>query len=145
MLRAVDLCAGAVVKELGIPKRGDCYVSKDRPWKLWRTRVAVTSAGVVVFTTVDSQVGFLTSLGALVMSDTHRGIIRDLALDPDGELAVTASSDGIVCVWSMAKAELVASFRTDNDVRACGITPHGARIICGEITGDVHLLQLENA
>jgi len=144
VLRAVDLRTGASVGELSIPERDDHYVSEDKPWLLWRTRVAVTPTGVVVFTTIDNQVGFLRPPGQLVMSKTHRATIRDLALDRDGRFAVTAGSDGMVCVWGTTKTELVASFRTENDVRACGITPHGAKVICGEISGNVHVLQLEN-
>jgi hypothetical protein len=56
---------------------------------------------------------------------------------------VTASSDGLVCVWDVRAARELASFRAEADVRTCAITLDGDKIICGEATGTVHILKLE--
>jgi WD40 repeat protein len=138
----VDLDAGRVIDEIRLPKRDDGFVSEDQPWRLWRTRVAVSAVGDVVATTLDNQVGFLRDDSrSFTMSNRHHGTIRDLAVDTVGKLAVTCSSDGLVNVWDVRKAVSVASFRADADVRACGITPDGTKVICGEVSGRVHVLE----
>jgi WD40 repeat protein len=146
VLPRVDLYRGKTVDQVSLPTRGDGFVSADRPWLWWRTRVAVTPLGNVIATTLDNQIAFLTGRSSQpTMCNRHRGVIRDLALDKSGELAATCSSEGLVSVWETRTAVLVASFQAESDVRSCALTPDGTRVICGEITGRVHVLELKRA
>ena len=143
VLKTIDPQTGRIVDELRVPNRDDNFVAAGQRWKLWRTRIAVTNSTHIIFTTIDDRVCFLEPSGHLEISNRHRGIIRDLSIDSRGLLAATASSEGLLCVWNVSKGALVASFVADSDVRACSMTPDGSRVICGEISGRIHVLELK--
>jgi WD40 repeat protein/predicted Ser/Thr protein kinase len=74
----------------------------------------------------------------------HTSTITRLALSPDGRLALTASRDGSVRIWDVARRELVSVIRGDGSaVLDAAWTPDGSRILTGSFDGHVKLWPID--
>ena len=62
----------------------------------------------------------------------HTDAVYELAVTPDGQHVISASSDTLVKVWSVASKSLVSTCRGHTDsVYAVAVTPDGQRILSG--------------
>jgi WD40 repeat protein len=73
----------------------------------------------------------------------HTDRINELAVTPDGRRVVSASDDGTLKVWDPESGTLIASFSGDGRVLTCGVADSTARIVGGDASGQVHILELK--
>lgn len=73
----------------------------------------------------------------------HRDWVRAVALTSDGNRVISASFDSTLKVWDLADGKIVTNFTTDSPVSCFAVTPDGMTIMVGDISGQIHFLQLE--
>jgi WD40 repeat protein len=110
-------------------------------------RVAISAEGsTAVLCSADGSLGIwdIVSADAPVWLAGHSAVVNCLEMSTGGEVAVTASEDRSLKVWDLPGRQQIASFRGESPIKVCAI----ARVdlfICGEDSGAVHFLQMENA
>lgn len=72
----------------------------------------------------------------------HSGEVLSVCVTPDGQHAVSASSDQTLKVWDLDTGELIATFTAEEWFTACGISPDGRTLLAGEYFGRLHFLTL---
>jgi DNA-binding beta-propeller fold protein YncE len=73
-----------------------------------------------------------TAESAQLESAGHVGVLRALAITPDGHRLMSGGDDHTIRVWDIASGELQRTLRGHADsVRAVAVTPDGNRIISG--------------
>jgi WD40 repeat protein len=72
----------------------------------------------------------------------HNDGITTLAVSPDSKYLFSGSLDNTLKVWDLESQKVIASFATDNELRACAVAPDGRTIVAGEASGRLHFLQL---
>jgi WD40 repeat protein len=73
----------------------------------------------------------------------HNDGITTLAVSPDSKYLFSGSLDNTFKVWDLESQKVIASFATDNELRACAVAPDGRTIVAGEASGRLHFLQLQ--
>ena len=81
----------------------------------------------------------------------HKALVMAVAVTPDGQPAVSASSDQTLKVWDISTArdtglesgECIATFSADGALHACAVAPDGQTIVAGGASGRLHFLRLE--
>jgi NACHT domain- and WD repeat-containing protein len=109
--------------------------------------VAVSADGsTAVLCSADGSLGVWDIVGAdaPVWLVGHSAAVTCLEMSPGGEVVVTASQDRTLKVWNLPGRQLIASFRGESPVNVCAIA-RSDLFICGEDSGAVHFLQMENA
>ena len=62
---------------------------------------------------------------------------------PDGQLALSASSDNTLRLWDVASGNEVSRWLTDAAVCCCAFNPDGHTVLAGDYIGGVHFLEFE--
>ncbi|NTW53848.1 MAG: TIR domain-containing protein [Chlorobaculum sp.] len=74
----------------------------------------------------------------------HTGLVKSVAVSPDGTWAVSGSRDKAVKIWDLETAQCRATLEGHtNDVNSVAITPNGKRILSGSFDGTVRLWDVE--
>ena len=91
--------------------------------------------------------------GSLRLWDLERGVeisvielaspLTALASAPNGRWFASAAEDGKLALWDAERMEVIASFTGDTPLTTCTFSPDSCMIIVGELSGQVHILQLE--
>jgi WD40 repeat protein len=128
--------------------------SEDGTARLWdlsaARQMAVSSnpAGALgrVAMSADRSVGVweVENADAPAWLKGHSTAINCVEMSADGKLVVTASQDHSLKVWDLRRRQLIASFRSDSSISVCAIVRSDI-FVCGDETGAVHFLRLENA
>ena len=74
----------------------------------------------------------------------HSGGVSAVAITPDGQRAVSASSDQTLKVWNLQTGELLASMTLDGSVWCVAVAGDGATIVAGDAAGSVYCFTLVN-
>jgi WD40 repeat protein len=74
----------------------------------------------------------------------HEHPISGLALTADGNLLVTADSDGIVCLSDLNTGNLIATWRLETGVNCCSSFSAGNLMAVGLVNGEFGYLRLTN-
>jgi WD40 repeat protein len=92
----------------------------------------------------------LTPLGGPLLRTLtgHSGIVKAVAVTPDGRRTVLASDDQTLKVWDLESGKLIAAFSAEGALHACAVAPGSGRpwdsvIVAGGASGRVHFLRLE--
>jgi WD40 repeat protein len=72
----------------------------------------------------------------------HTEMAKAVAVTPDGRRAVSASYDKSLKMWDLESGACLATFLADGTVWCCAITPNGWLIVAGEVSGQIHFLQV---
>ena len=72
----------------------------------------------------------------------HTGWVNTVAVSPDGQRAVSASSDQTLKVWDLGSGVELMSFTADAPLYSCAVSPNGKVIIAGDQNGGIHYLRL---
>lgn len=72
----------------------------------------------------------------------HRGVVSTVAISPDGTLALSGSTDGII-LWDIATQSELRRFITDEGVDSIAISPDGLVALSGSQTGMLTWWNLE--
>ena len=68
----------------------------------------------------------------------HRGLLRDMAISPDGKLLATVGSDCAVRLWNAADGTPIRQFDGHKmDVYRCTFHPDGKSLVSGDLLGVV--------
>lgn len=67
-----------------------------------------------------------------------------MAVLPDGQHALSASSDWALKLWNIQTGGSLSTFNFESGVTDCAITPDGCTVVAGEELGKVHFLRIEN-
>ena len=73
----------------------------------------------------------------------HDSWITGVAVFPDGLMAVSTFSDGMLKVWDIVDGNTLAGFCGDAPLSCCAVAPNGRTLVVGETSGQVHFLGLE--
>jgi hypothetical protein len=73
----------------------------------------------------------------------HQKEVENVAVSPDGRLAVSPSRDYTVRVWDLATGECLAVYPAGARVAYASVGL-GGRVVCGTSDGQVHFLKLRN-
>jgi WD40 repeat protein len=109
--------------------------------------VTVSAEGsTAVLCSADGSLGVwnIASADALVWLAGHSAAVNCLEMSASGEVVVTASEDRSLKVWDLPGRQPIATFRGESPIKVCAIAGSD-RFICGEASGAVHFLQMENA
>ena len=74
----------------------------------------------------------------------HSHWVNAVAITPDGQRAVSASSDKTLKVWNLQTGELLASMTLDGSVWCVAVAGDGATIVAGDAAGSVYCFTLVN-
>ena len=82
----------------------------------------------------------------LILKDVHfgRGFCAP-QVTPDGQRAVSASSDQTLKVWDRETEEAIVTFTCDDGAFCCAFSEALKLILAGDAGGHLHLLRLEEA
>jgi WD40 repeat protein len=72
----------------------------------------------------------------------HSNSVRGVAMTPDGQRAVSASSDYTLKVWDLETGLPLVRFHCDARLRCCTFA-RGGKVIAGDDGGRLHFLLLE--
>jgi WD40 repeat protein len=75
----------------------------------------------------------------------HSESVDAVAVTRDGRRAVSGSGDKTLRVWDLDSGRPVASTEADAEILCCAIAPDGRTIVCGDASGRVHFLRLEES
>jgi WD40 repeat protein/transcriptional regulator with XRE-family HTH domain len=64
----------------------------------------------------------------MLRGDTRR-VLNDVALSPDGRLAVSGGDDGTANIWNVRTGRRIASMRHEGAIRSVRFSPDGRRIV----------------
>ncbi|MEM7064888.1 MAG: WD40 repeat domain-containing protein [Cyanobacteria bacterium P01_B01_bin.77] len=94
---------------------------------------AISSEKVIVWTKdSDPSVGWMSQ-----MLDTHQGILRAIAFQPESLLLASAAEDGLLCLWDKG-SDLVQSFEDASAELSCLAWSYSGRAIAaGDSQGNV--------
>ena len=133
------------------------------------SRAAVAVLGLVVGLALTVGVGSAGLAPSVGLSQTpwlrldtgmHTGAIRDIALDPSGELVATAGIDKAIRIWSLANGALISTIRPFvsegeiGQVESVVFMPNGQAILAGSPAfdsapglrqGSVYLFRLDQS
>jgi WD40 repeat protein len=70
-------------------------------------------------------------------------LITQVAITPDGELAVSGYSDKTLRVWKLASGTELAVFTLDAAPGCCAFFPDAKSIVAGDADGTVHFFSFE--
>jgi WD40 repeat protein len=77
-------------------------------------------------------------------SQNHRRWIEDLAVTPDGALAISASADNSLMVWDIESGTILHTLEGHTgSVKTVAVTPDGTQAISGATDGTVNIWNLE--
>jgi WD40 repeat protein len=65
-----------------------------------------------------------------------------VALSEDGKHALSGSTDNALKLWNVETARVLASFTGESSFLAIACTPDGRRVVAGDRSGRVHLLDV---
>jgi len=108
--------------------------------------VSVTSDGKRAVSGSDDKtlrVWDLETGDALLKLEGHTGPVRAVSVTSDGKRAFAGSDDKTLRVWDLGTGKTIAVFRGDSSITACAVSPDGVTIVCGESSGRMHFLRLE--
>ena len=74
------------------------------------------------------MLGFLLSSGFI---QAHYGPVFEVAISPDGRLALSVSQDGNACVWELASGQEMACMPHLEAVYTGAFSPDGKRVVTG--------------
>jgi WD40 repeat protein len=74
---------------------------------------------------------------------SHTAQINGAVLSGNTEYLISVSDDGILRVWSLVTAKVIASFNANSALLSCAVAPDGLTIVAGDELGRVHFLRLE--
>jgi WD40 repeat protein len=79
------------------------------------------------------------------IQDAQQGILRDVAISPDGKLLATVGSDCRVRLWNTADGTAMRQFEGHKmDVYRCAFHPDGKSLVSGDLLGVVKHWDLAN-
>ena len=58
-----------------------------------------------------------------------------MAIAPDGNTAISASSDYTLKIWDLLGGKEIASFSGDSGFDCCAISPDGVTVVAGDASG----------
>ncbi|MFN6477929.1 NB-ARC domain-containing protein [Nostoc sp. DedQUE07] len=73
----------------------------------------------------------------------HSLWVDALTVTPNGKYVISGSWDKTLKVWNWQTGEVIASFVGDGAILCCAVAPDGARVVAGEVSGQVHFLRLQ--
>jgi WD40 repeat protein len=68
--------------------------------------------------------------------------VTSLCFSAGDQRVVACTTDGAVVIWSCMGGELIARFQGEGEIGCCALSSDGTRLLAGESTGQVHILQL---
>jgi len=72
------------------------------------------------------------------IKDAHQGLLRDVAISPDGKLLATVGSDRAVRLWNAADGSPIRQLDGHKaDVYRCAFHPDGKSLVSGDLLGVV--------
>ncbi|MBC7289602.1 MAG: WD40 repeat domain-containing protein [Armatimonadetes bacterium] len=74
----------------------------------------------------------------------HEDAVRAVAITRDGRRAASGSSDGTLRIWDLETGECIALYGCRAVVWAVGSAGPWPRLVAGDGTGAVHILEIEN-
>jgi WD40 repeat protein len=75
--------------------------------------------------------------------EEHAHPINAVTVTPDGQHAISASSDHTLRVWEIESGVCITAFTGESPMSRCTIAPDGRTIVAREKSGRGHFLQLE--
>lgn len=75
--------------------------------------------------------------------EAHREKVNVIAITPNGQHAITGSSDCSLKVWDLNTAICLATLSIENSVLSLDIASDGATVVAGDGSGRIHFLHLE--
>jgi WD40 repeat protein len=108
--------------------------------------IALTSDEKIILSSSNNSIlGWDVKIGAKVITLIgHSSKINMIKTSTRAPLAISASDDGSVKVWDLNKKSCAASFTGESPMTCCAITPDGKKIIAGERSGRIHLLNFKD-
>lgn len=99
-------------------------------------------AGCADGTVMMSDVASTVVLGVL---DGHEAMVNHLTTSSNGRWLLSASDDGTVRCWSIARKEVVRHFRMPNNARAMTVctSADSTKFACGCDDGQVYMFSLQ--
>jgi WD40 repeat protein len=73
--------------------------------------------------------------------DGHTKAVHDVAVTADGRLALSASEDCTVKLWSLQSGEQLASAALDHPAQRVAFAGHGELMVAGDAAGNVYCLR----
>ncbi|MEH1921859.1 hypothetical protein [Nostoc sp.] len=73
----------------------------------------------------------------------HSDSVLGVAVTPNGQQVISASSDKTLKVWNLATGEVIATFTGEYPISCCAVAPDGMTIVAGDTSGRVHFLRLQ--
>ena len=78
------------------------------------------------------------------MLEDHGNPVNAVTVTPDGQRAISASSDHTLRAWDVESGIYIAAFTGESPMSRCAIAPDGRTIIAREKSGRGHFLRLES-
>jgi hypothetical protein len=72
----------------------------------------------------------------------HTDRVNACAFSPDGQLALSASSDGALRLWDVASGQEISYWLTDAGLQCCAFRSGGHLAMAGDKRGGVHFLEV---
>jgi hypothetical protein len=73
----------------------------------------------------------------------HTAAVNAVALIPDLYRAVSVSADKTLRVWDLSTVQELASTSSDREFVSCAVAPDNRTILCGDVSGEVYLFEME--
>ncbi|MBW4611140.1 MAG: hypothetical protein KME22_29025 [Hassallia sp. WJT32-NPBG1] len=73
----------------------------------------------------------------------HTSTVNAIAFLFDGKYLLSGSDDNTLKVWDWQTGGVIASFTGESAIKCCAVARDGISIVAGEVSGQMHFLQLE--
>jgi WD40 repeat protein len=73
----------------------------------------------------------------------HTSAVYGCAISPDGQQALSASSDRTLRLWDLATGSEITRWHADAPLYCCAFHPDGRRVMVGDSLGNLHWLRIE--